>query len=144
MSWGCVLLRLPPDLPAGVDFEWPADLVVPPVGPPAEIEAALSAAFPGQRHQGGQSAVETPDGLVLLDYDSCDDDGLATYVGVTCGGSAAAMEAIRLACEALGLRGLDSQTGQILDFGPATAESAKAFRDFRDRALGGCDQSSQA
>jgi hypothetical protein len=135
MSFGAVLAPLPADLPAAEFVELPEGFVPPLVGTVVEVRARLEAAFPGHEHSDGQSAVRADGSLVLLDA-ICDEDGMVTCVGVTCGGEAAELAVIQIASEALGLRPLDCQTGELMDFGPATEESARAFREFRDLSLG--------
>ena len=139
MGWSCVLLKLPDWLPSGVDLEpgdWPADLVVPKLGTHEEVRELLAAAFPDGEHQETQSMIRGQSDFLLFNHLVTKGETLVSSLGVDSGGDTWALGIIQAACERLGLRGLDCQTGQILDFSAATDKSAREFREFRDRALG--------
>jgi hypothetical protein len=136
MSWGAILLRLPPHVTLD---ELPDDWQPPSFGAVADIRRQFERAFPGQHHADGQSCVEGETFWIEFNYRSEKSGGEVESIGIRSNAGPGAMAVMQRACDVLGLRMVDCQTGQLADFSSETQASIDGFCAWRDRVLHGRD-----
>lgn len=132
MTWDAVLFRAPQGV--AID-DLPRDWRLPPIGTPEEVKVVFEEEFPGQRHVEGQSSVEGDTFWVLFNYNARNDAGKIESIGVQASPTPAAIAVLRHACEVLGVRMMDCQTGEFADFSQATVTSMDEYARWRERAL---------
>jgi hypothetical protein len=115
--------------------ELPVGWKPPSIGMPAELQTRLKQVFPGHRHIDGQTSVEGDSFHILLNYKPRSHDGAVESISVQSTPAPEAMAQLQRACELLGLRLFDCQTGELADFSSETASSMESFAAWREREL---------
>ena len=129
MAWGGLIFRTPPD--ATLD-SLPQDYSLPSLGSPSDVRHELETLLPDQTHTEGQSCIDGGGFWIELNYGS---EPSIDSIGVRTNADENALTILQTACESLGARLFDNQTGDFADFSDATSSSMAAFRDFRDRNI---------
>lgn len=141
MDRGAILMRFP----EGAVSDIPKDWKPPAIGTVAEVKAVFEGIFPGQRHFLGQTCVDGDGFWIEFNYGKHVEQGklvpvkeeeLIEAIGIRSNVGAGAMAAMTFACEKLGCRMMDCQSGELADFSEQTEISMTEFAEWRDRALG--------
>jgi hypothetical protein len=141
MAWEAIMMRYPEGIgPSELPDEWKR----PSIGTAEQVKAAFEEAFPGQRHEIGMTSVDGDGFWIKFGYGchikdgkiaEVEKDDLVQAISIRSNAGPGAVAVLRLACENLGCRILDFQTGEFADFSEATESSMKKYTEWRDRML---------
>lgn len=134
MAWSGVLMRLPE---VSSLTELPKDWTTPAIGTIAEVRSRLEQAFPDQRHMDGQTCIEDEEFWIEFNYRLARHGSTVESIGVRSNAGPGAMAAMKHACDVLGLRMVDCQSGEVADLSEQTESSMQEFTAWRDRVRRG-------
>jgi hypothetical protein len=130
VSWDLLIIAAPPGLPV----EAVTEDNTPPLGPRADVVAAIRAALPEAGEPSGRYLrVEGETFTVELNLG---DDEPVGHLGVRAQGDDATVDALMRLCAHTGWRAYDVSTGDFLDAADDPAAGLRGWRALRDRAIG--------